>query len=558
MSEEIRILIIGGVAGGASAATRARRMNERAAIVLLEKDRDVSFANCGLPYYIGGEIEKREALLVTTAEALARRFRIDVRARHEVLEFDRAHKRVTVLERETGRRYEEAYDKLIVATGAEPIRPPIEGAVAEGVFTLRNLEDADALRSLVSESPPRRAVVIGAGFIGLEMVEQLVGLGIPTSLVELQDQVLPPLDPEMARPLEEELLARGVDLHLSDGIARIETADGRATGVTLASGKRVEGELVLLGIGVRPSLGLAEAAGIERGPAGGLRVNPVHQTSDPDVYAVGDVVEYRCGPGETTRRVALAGPANRAGRIAGQHAASGRADPAARVFGTAIVRCFSRSAGMTGLSRKEALRSGIEAASVTIVARHHAGYFPGAKPLTLKLVYAPADGRVLGAQAVGEEGVDKRLDVIATAMAFDATVRDLSGLDLAYAPPFGAAKDPVHMAAFAACNDLDGLVRFLQPDAELGDYEVVDVRSRKEASRQPLAGAPHVRVIPLDELRDRLDELDRERPVVVSCQTGQRGYAAARILSQHGFGEVYDLTGSATIRARALRGEGRG
>jgi len=296
----------------------------------------------------------------------------------------------------------------------------------------------------------------------------------------------------------------------------------------------------------------------ERGPAGGLRVNPVHQTSDPDVYAVGDVVEYRCGPGETTRRVALAGPANRAGRIAGQHAASGRADPAARVFGTAIVRCFSRSAGMTGLSRKEALRSGIEAASVTIVARHHAGYFPGAKPLTLKLVYAPADGRVLGAQAVGEEGVDKRLDVIATAMAFDATVRDLSGLDLAYAPPFGAAKDPVHMAAFAACNDLDGLVRFLQPDAELGDYEVVDVRSRKEASRQPLAGAPHVRVIPLDELRDRLDELDRERPVVVSCQTGQRGYAAARILSQHGFGEVYDLTGSATIRARALRGEGRG
>jgi NADPH-dependent 2,4-dienoyl-CoA reductase/sulfur reductase-like enzyme/rhodanese-related sulfurtransferase len=552
VDRNIRIVIIGGVAGGASAAARARRMNERAEIVLLERDHDVSFANCGLPYYVGDEIEDRSKLLVTTPEELWGRFRIDVRVRHEAGALDRGRKLVTVLERDTGRSYEQPYDKAILATGAEPIVPPIDGTDAENVFTLRNLEDTDRIKAAVRGSLPRRAVVVGAGFIGLELVEQLVRLSIPTTLVELQEQVLPPLDSEMAQPLAEEVRARGVDLRLRDGIAGIETSHGRADAVVLASGARIESDLVLLGIGVRPSRALAEAAGLELGPSGGVITNEYHQTSDPDVYAVGDVAEYRFGPTGETLRVPLAGPANRAGRIAGEHAATGKSAPMAPVFGTAIVRCFGSCAGLTGLTRKQAERSGIDAASVTIVAGHHAGYYPGAEPLTLKLLYTPGEGRVLGAQAVGGAGVDKRLDVVATTLALGGTVRDMAGLDLAYAPPYGSAKDPVHMAAFAACNDLDGLVRFLQPDADLDGFQVLDVRTPEEIARNPLPGASETVAIPLDELRDRLDELDPRRPVVTSCASGQRAYVAARILLQHGFQDVYDLTGSATLRARAL------
>ena len=548
-----RILIVGGVAGGASAATRARRVNEDAEIVLLEKDHDVSFANCGLPYYIGGEIEDRDALLVTTPEQLWRRFRIDVRVRHEARSIDRRQRTVTVIERDTGRSYEEPYDKLILATGAEPIVPPITGTDAANVFTLRNLEDTDRIKEAVSAGPLRRAVVVGAGFIGLEVVEQLLELGVPTSLVELQTQVLPPLDAEMARPLEEALLAGGVDLRLGSGISGIATADGRATAVELENGDRIEADLVLLGVGVRPSIGLAQEAGLELGENGGVRVDEFQQTSDPAVYAVGDASEVCFAPTGEALRVPLAGPANRAGRIAGEHAASGRAAPMRPVLGTAIVRCLGRAAGLTGLTRKQAERAGIPWASVTVVARHHAGYYPGAKPLTLKLLYAPDDGRVLGAQCVGSEGVDKRLDVIATSLAFGAKVGDLAGLDLAYAPPFGAAKDPVHMAAFAASNDLEGLVRFLQPDADLTGYQVLDVRGADEVAARPLPGAAKVVTIPLDELRDRLEELDPSLPTVTSCATGQRAYVAARILMQHGFREVYDLTGSLTLRSRALR-----
>ncbi len=553
MESGTRIVIVGGVAGGASAATRARRVNEDAEIVLLEKDHDVSFANCGLPYYIGGEIEERDALLVTTPEQLWRRFRIDVRVRHEAQSIERRRRTVSVLERDTGRRYEEPYDKLVLATGAEPILPPIAGTDATNVFTLRNLEDTDRIKDAVGGGPLRRAVVVGAGFIGLEVVEQLLELGVPTSLVELQGQVLPPLDPEMARPLEGALLGEGVDLRLGTGIAGIEATAGRATAVRLDDGARIEADLVLLGVGVRPSIALAQEAGLELGEGGGVRTNEFQQTSDPAIYAVGDSTEVCFAPTGEALRVPLAGPANRAGRIAGEHAASGRAAPMRPVLGTAIVRCLGQSAGLTGLTRKQAERAGIPWASVTVVAGHHAGYYPGAKPLTLKLLYAPEDGRVLGAQCVGSEGVDKRLDVVATALAFGASVRDLAGLDLAYAPPFGSAKDPVHMAAFAACNDLDGLVRFLQSDADLSGFQVLDVRAPDEIAARPLPGAPKVVAIPLDELRERLDELDPSLPTVTSCASGQRAYVAARILMQRGFREVYDLTGSVTLRSRALR-----
>ena len=548
------IVIVGGVAGGASAATRARRMNERARIILFEKDSHVSFANCGLPYYLGEEIAERDKLLVATPQMLERRFGLDVRVRHEVIGIDRPRKVVRVRQRDTEAVIEQAYDKLILAPGASPVVPPIAGIDAPNVMTLRNLEDTDRIKArLTAATKPRRAVVVGAGFIGLEMVEQLAGLGIAVTLVELMPQVLPLLDAEMAQPLEAAMRARGVDVRVGDAVTQFELGDdGEATAALLKGGDRIEAGLFIIGIGVRPNVQLAKDAGLALGPSGGIAANGVGQTSDPDIYAVGDAAEYTYGPTGQPLRVPLAGPANRAGRIAGEHAATGHATPQAPVLGTSIVRVFDTTAAMTGLTRKLAARLGIHARSTIIIANHHAGYYPGAQPITLKLVYAPDTGKVLGAQAIGGEGVDKRIDVIATAMTMGATVRDLAGLDLAYAPPFGSAKDPVHMAAFAACNELDGHVRFLDPDSDLSGYQVVDVRTPAEVAKAPLADAPHAVAIPLDELRERLDELDPDRPTVTSCASGLRSYVAARILMQRGFADVYDLAGAATVRARAV------
>lgn len=550
-NQPIRIVIVGGVAGGASAATRARRMNEHAQIIMLEKDRHVSFANCGLPYYLGGEITDREKLLVAKPELFEKRFNIDVRTRHEAVAIDRPRKVVQVLNHHTGQTFELPYDKLILAPGASPIVPPIDGVNAANVFTLRNVEDTDRIRSYLDVTPPERAVVVGAGFIGLEMVEQLHGLGIQTTLVELLDQVLPPLDPEMAHLLEAELESHHVTLHLGDGISAIGTQGGRADSVVLNSGQRIDTDLVILGVGVRPNVALAKAAGLSLGATGGVSINAFAQTDDPDIYAVGDVAEYVYGPTGTSMRVPLAGPANRSGRTAGEHAATGSAEALTPVYGTAIARVFGQSAGMTGLSRKQTNKLNRPAKSVIIAASHHAGYYPGAKQMILKLVYEPGTGKVLGAQAVGAEGIDKRMDVIATAMRFGATVRDLTGLDLAYAPPFGSAKDPVHMAAFAACNELDGHVRILDPDADLAGVQVVDVRTPGEVARQPVPSADNVTTIPIDELRGRLSELNKTLPTVAVCASGLRGYVAARLLTQHGFDDVSNLTGGVIMRTHA-------
>jgi NADPH-dependent 2,4-dienoyl-CoA reductase/sulfur reductase-like enzyme/rhodanese-related sulfurtransferase len=546
------IVIIGGVAGGASAATRARRMNELAEIILIEKDEHVSFANCGLPYYIGGEIAEREHLLVASKELLAKRFRIDVRTSQEVLQIRRDAKTVTVANHATGDTYEQHYDKLILSPGARPLVPPIEGVEAPNVFTLRNLADTDKIRAATDAVTAKRAVVVGAGFIGLEMVEQLVARGFEVTLAELQPHVLPVLDPEMVEPLEEAMVARGVRLLLGDGIARILTENGRATGVQLQSGEVAHGDVIILGLGVRPNTQLASDAGLKIGATGGIAVNRFLQTSDPDIYAVGDAAEYPFGPTGAPMRIALAGPANRAGRLAGEHAATDHCAPLADVFGTAIVRVFDEVAALTGLSETLARRLGVDSRSVTIVANHHAGYFPNACPLTLKLLYAPGDGRVLGAQAIGEEGVDKRIDVIATAMAMRATVRDLAGLDLAYAPPFGSAKDPIHMAAFAACNQLDGVDDFIPAGSDLSDDQVIDVRTTAEAKSSPLAGVEQSLNIPLDQLRDRLGEIDRRARTVAVCGVGQRAHAAARILKQRGVADVAVLSGGATLRRRAV------
>lgn len=553
----VTIVIVGGVAGGASAATRARRMNEHAEIILLEKDEHVSFANCGLPYYLGGEIEDRQKLLVATPEFLARRFRIDVRTRHEVQAIDRLDKAVTVQDHAAGGTYRLKYDKLILAPGAAPVVPPLPGGDAANVFTLRNMADTDRIQAAVRSSDSKRAVVVGSGYIGLEMVEQLVRQGFQVALAELLPQVLPLLDAEMAQPLEDALRRHGVTVYLGDGIAGVLTDErNAATGIRLQSGRTVAAELVILGLGVRPNLTLAEQAGLTIGPAGGIAANAYHQTSDADIYAVGDACEYLCGVTGSPLRVALAGPANRAGRLAGEHAATGRSMPMAPVWGTAIVRVFDRTAAMTGLSAKGAARSGVAANSVTVVANQHAGYFPGAVPLTLKLTFDPATGRLLGGQAVGADGVDKRIDVLATALAFGATVRDLAGLDLAYAPPFGSAKDPIHLAAFAACNQLDGIERFVDADAELSGQQVVDVRTPAEVQQTPLAGAPDAVNIPLDELRQRIGELDPTAETVVSCGVGLRAHVAARILKQHGMADVSNLSGGATIRNRIVARKG--
>lgn len=552
----LRIVIIGSVAGGASAATRARRCNEQAEIVLLEKDEFVSYANCGMPYYIGDEIQDRGKLLVASKELLQRRFRLDVRTRSEAIRIDRATKAVIVRQLDDNREYALSYDKLILSPGAVSFVPPMRGAQATGVYTLRTLADMDRIRAAVDSAADsaKNAIVIGAGFIGLEMVEQLTARGFHVTLAELSQHILPVMDAEMVVPLHDELSSRGVQLQCGDGIRNIVTdAAGRATGVELQSGKLLEGSLIILGMGVRPNTRLATDAGLHIGKTGGITTNAFLQTTDPDIYAVGDACEYVCEPTGESMVVALAGPANRAGRLAGEHAATGKCEPVAPVMGTTVVRVFGQTAAMTGLSGKAAALAGIPFRSVTIVAGQHAGYFPGASPITLKLVYSPETGRVLGAQAIGRDGADKRIDVIATAMMFKATVRDLTGLDLAYAPPYGSAKDPVHQAAFTACNELDGLGNILDADADLSGYQVVDVRTAGEIAKTPLTGCDKIIAIPVDELRDRLSELDRSKPTVVSCGVGVRGHVAERILVQNGFSTVLNLSGGATVRRRAVR-----
>ncbi|MCH1496697.1 MAG: FAD-dependent oxidoreductase [Rubripirellula sp.] len=443
-------------------------MNEHAEIILIEKEDHVSFANCGLPYHIGGEITERAKLLVATPEFLRKRFRIDVRVAQEVTEIDRERKEVVIQQRDSQESNRLAYDKLILSPGASPIIPHITGVDADNVLTLRNLSDMDRIKAYVDSGRLKRAIVVGSGFIGLEMVEQLVRREVKTALVELQSHVLPMMDPEMTEPIKAELVSHGVDLHLGTAVESITTDEnGLACGVILSDGSQLEGDLVILGIGVRSNSQLAVNANLETGRSGAIVTNNLMQTSDPDIYAVGDAVEYVYGPTGEPARIAMAGPANRAGRLAGQHAAVDDAEPMQEVWGTAIVRVFGISAGFTGLTGALADRLGVESAHATVVAKNHAGYFPGSEMMTLKLSYSPENGRVLGCQVVGGEGCDKRLDVVATAMHFGGDVRRLAGVDLAYAPPFGSAKDPVHLASFVASNALDGIESFCDAGADL-------------------------------------------------------------------------------------------
>ena len=549
MSSSPKILIVGGVAGGASAATRARRMNEQARIIMLEKDAYVSFANCGLPYHLGGVIQDRAKLLVAKPEMFKKRFNIEVRVRHEALAIDRTTKTVRIRDHQAGTEYTESYDKLILAPGAAPLLPDVPGVRAPGVHTLRNIEDMDRILSQLPSV--QKVAVVGAGFIGLEVAEQLKERGLAVTLIERGGQVLPPLDGEMAEPLRRELLRHGVELISGTGFTAIRETNGKASGVVLEDGRVVEADLVILGLGVRPYNQLAVNAGLAVGPTGGILTDEYQRTADLDIYAVGDAAEYRLGTTGLRGRVPLAGIANRTGRLVGEHAATGQSATAPAAWGTAIIKVFGLGAGIAGDSLKSALKRGIQARAVHITANHHAGYYPGAKSFTLKLVYEAGTGRILGAQAVGAAGIDKRLDVVASFLHFGGTVRDLAQVDLAYAPPFGSAKDPLHMAAFAAINDLEGSAPLLAPDVDLSGYQVVDLRDADECAELKLSGAEHAHNIPLNTLRERLGELDKSKPTAVVCHSGLRAHIGTRILRQHGF-DAHNISGATYVRDLAL------
>jgi len=535
-----KLVIVGGVAGGASAAARARRLSEAAEIVVLERGPHVSFANCGLPYHIGGEIMNRDALLLHTPDSLRARFNIDVRTRHEVTAIDRAAKTVTVRDHQTGRKYIESYDALILAPGAAPIRPPLPGIDDPRVLTLRNIPDMDQMLAAL-DSKVRRVSVIGAGFIGLEMVEALRHRGLEVTLIERDPQILAPLDAEMTGSLLDTLRKQQVKLHIGDGLTAI--VPHQPLKLLLFSGAQIETDLVVLAIGVRPENQLAEDAGLALGVGGAIAVNAQQQSSDPAIYAVGDAVQVKHVVSGSPVILPLAGPANRQGRIAAD-AIFGRQATYRGSQGTAICKLFEMTAGATGLNEKALKAAGMAYRKIYIHANDHAGYYPGAKQISIKLLFAEDTGRILGAQAVGENGVDKRLDVLATAIQAQMTVDDLAEMELAYAPPYGAAKDPVNIAGMAAQNLMTGLSSLIEPeelDAAISAGAIlIDLRQPEELRQGQIPGAQN---LPLPQLRRQAQTLlPKDVPLIVHCQVGLRGYIGQRILEQHGW-SVRNLNG---------------
>lgn len=533
----MKVVIVGGVAGGASVAARLRRMDERAEIVLLERGPYISFANCGLPYYIGGVITERDKLLVQTPEAFRARFNVDVRVLNEVTRIDRVAKQVQVKNVQTGEVYAESYDKLVLSPGAAPIVPPLPGVDLPGVFTLRNIPDTDRIVAYLNDKRPARAVVVGGGFIGIELAENLHARGVHVTLVEMLNQVMTPLDYEMAALVHQHLQFKGVRLALNDGIKAIEKGEGNWLSVVLQSDRRADAEMVILAIGIRPECRLAQEAGLELGARGAIVTNAYMQTSDPDIYAIGDAAQVTHIVTGGPTNVPLAGPANKQGHVVADHIV-GRDVRYGGVQGTSVVKVFDLTVATTGLNRRQLEQAGIPFKSVITHSANHAGYYPGASPMAFKLLFTP-EGKILGAQIVGTEGVDKRIDVVATAMRAGMTVFDLGDLELAYAPPYGSARDPVNIVGFAAANVLRGDVQTIEWDEIAGldrdTHYILDVRNAEELALGMIDGAHH---IPLNSLRARINEIPKDRRIVVYCQVGQRGYYACRILAQHGFDAV--------------------
>jgi NADPH-dependent 2,4-dienoyl-CoA reductase/sulfur reductase-like enzyme/rhodanese-related sulfurtransferase len=535
MKTSRRILVVGGVAGGASAAAKARRVDEHAEIHVFERGPYISFANCGLPYFIAGEIDSREKLLVMTPSAFWARSRVHAHVHHEVLSINRAGKTIRV-KGPDGVERDERYDKLILSQGAKPIVPPIPGVDLPNVFTLRDIPDMDRIAKFIDEKKPVTAVVIGGGFIGLEMAEAFHHRGIHVTIVERNPHILPLLDADMARHLQNSV-GKPDFAFKADSEAKAFTARG----VDFADGSHLPADLILLSVGVKAEVGLAKEAGLTIGVTGGVKTNGRLQSSDPDIYAVGDAAEIRHAITGAQARIALAGPANRQGRIAGANAAGANlVYPGA--LGTSIVRVRHMAAGFAGLNSKQAMAAGLSFFTSLTRDNSHAHYYPGAKPVLIKVIAEEGSGRLLGAQVIGEVGVDKRIDVLATAMSGGMSVFDLEGLDLAYAPPFGSANDPVNIAGFVAGHIARGDIETVAPETwkPAGEY-LLDVRDPDElATHGKLKGAVN---IPLSQLRDRLSEVPKDRRVVAYCQKGQRGYLATRILESSGFGHVANLQG---------------
>lgn len=535
-------LIIGGVAGGATVAARLRRMDEKANIILFERGKYVSYANCGLPYYIGDTINNREKLFVQTAKGFTDRFRIDIRTEQEVTAIRPDKKEVEIKNLSTGETYTETYDKLVLSPGAEPLRPGIEGIGSKKIFTLRNVPDTDTIKNYVNTENPKRAIVVGGGFIGLEMAENLHDLGIQVDVVEMANQVMAPLDFSMAAIVHRQLTDKGVGLHLEDGVSRFEEKDGGVT-VHLRSGKQIATDMVLLSIGVRPETKLAKDAGLAIGERGGIAVNDYMQTSDADIYALGDAVEVRHLVTGQPALIPLAGPANKQGRIVADNIVFGNKKKYPGSIGTSIAKVFDLTVAAAGANAKLLQQNNIPYISSYTHGASHAGYYPGAVPLSIKILFAPENGKLLGAQIVGFNGVDKRIEMLAQVIQRGGTIHDLAELEHAYAPPYSSAKDPVNMAGFVAENILNKKSRIIQwrELAELpADTIRIDVRTHDEYKLGTIPGFIN---IPVDELREHLDELPKEKPIVVTCAVGLRGYLAYRILVQNGFKHVRNLSG---------------
>ncbi|MGI8313725.1 FAD-dependent oxidoreductase [Halobacillus mangrovi] len=535
-----KIIIVGGVAGGATAAARLRRLSEEDEIIMIEKGEYISFANCGLPYYIGDVITNRDSLLVQTVEGMSRKFNLDIRNLSEAIGIDRENHTLSIKDLRTGAIYNESFDRLILSPGARPIVPPFEGLQeANHVFTLRSVPDTDQIKAWVDNKQPEKAVVIGGGFIGLEMAENLAHRGVKVTLVELGNQVMAPLDYEMASLVHKELVDKGVQLILEDGVKSFED-EGET--IVLESGMKLSSDLTILAIGVRPENELAVQAGLEVGKRGGIIVNEHLQTEDPDIYAIGDAIEVKDYIQQVPTMVPLAWPANRQGRLVADHI-NGKEAAYRGTLGTSVAKIFDLTVAATGNNEKVLSRLGIESEVVHIHPASNATYYPGGQPLALKLIFDPETGKIFGAQAVGYKGVEKRIDVIATAIKGGLNVADLADLELAYAPPYSSAKDPVNMAGYVASNIVDGEVNIVQYHeidriVEQGGL-LVDVREPEEREIGFIPGSIN---IPLGDLRDRMEELPKEQPIYITCQAGLRGYLATRVLKHNGY-ESSNLSG---------------
>ncbi|MFZ2782884.1 MAG: FAD-dependent oxidoreductase [Sediminibacterium sp.] len=538
----MKYIIIGGVAGGASTAARLRRMDEQAEIILFEKGSYISYANCGLPYYIGEVITERNKLFVQTATSFKQRFNIDARVQAEVLKIDTATKNVQVKNLQTGETYTESYDKLVLSPGAEPVRPPLDGINSEGIFTLRNVMDTDKIKEYVSRFPKGKAVVIGAGFIGLEMAENLHHLGMSVTIIEMGNQVLAPVDFPIAALAQQHIRSKGVDLKLNTAVTGFTRA-GDGLQVQIKEKEPIEADVVILSIGVKPDTRLAVEAGIDIGKGRGILVNEYLQTSNPDIYAVGDAIEFINPITGNSMPTYLAGPANKQGRICANNIVFGNHQQYHGSINTAIVKIFDLTVAVAGVASKHLKAADIEHHVSTTHSGSHAGYYPGSEQMTMQINFSPKDGKLLGAQIIGVDGVDKRIDTLSSVIQRGSTINELTEFEHAYAPPYSSAKDPVNMAGFVAENIIQKRIQVVPwtvvEQIEANDL-LVDVRMQDEFAAGSIPGAVN---IPVDDLRGRLNELPKDRGIYIYCQIGLRGYLAQRILLQNGFTRVYNISG---------------